>query len=169
MVKKATEKYEYKMMKSPIGNLKLVGSERGLAAILWEKENPKRVPLKIAGENKKLPILLETESQLSEYFAKKRTKFDIKLDFNGTDFQKKVWKALLNIPFGKTASYGDIAKKLGNPKSVRAVGGANGRNPISIIAACHRVIGASGKLTGYAGGMKAKAALLELEGSVFRA
>lgn len=155
-------------MKSPIGNLKLVGSERGLAAILWEKEKPNRVPLKIVAEDKKLPILVEAEQQLKEYFTKKRTKFDLELDFNGTDFQKKVWKALLNIPFGKTVSYSEIAKKIGSPKASRAVGAANGRNPISIIAACHRVIGSSGKLTGYAGGMEAKAHLLRLEGSAFK-
>jgi methylated-DNA-[protein]-cysteine S-methyltransferase len=162
------KKYEFKMMKSPLGNLTLVGSERGLAAILWEKEKKGRVPLNIVGENKKLAILLETEKQLNEYFAKKRQKFDLMLDFNGTDFQKKVWKALLNIPFGKTVSYGDIAKKVGKPTASRAVGAANGKNPISIIAACHRVIGTSGKLTGYAGGMENKVLLLELEGGTFK-
>lgn len=151
------------MIDSPVGKLKLVGSDKGLAAILWEKEKPRRVVLNIVGEDAKLPVLVEAEKQLKEYFAKKRTKFDLKLDFNGTDFQKKVWKALLNIPFGKTVTYGDIAKKIGNPKAVRAVGGANNHNPISIIAACHRVIGTSGHLTGYAGGLEAKAHLLNHE------
>ncbi len=158
-------------MKSPVGMLKLVGSEKGLAAILWEKENPRRIRLgevgTIVGEDKKLPIFLETEKQLGEYFAGKRKSFDfknLKLDFHGTDFQKKVWKALLNIPFGQTVSYGDIAKKVGTPKASRAVGSANNKNPISIIAACHRVVSSSGKLAGYAGGMKAKVHLLELEG-----
>ncbi|MDB5188289.1 MAG: O-6-methylguanine methyltransferase [Candidatus Kaiserbacteria bacterium] len=155
------------MMKSPIGNLTLVGSDRGLAAILWEKEKKGRVPLKIVGEDKKLPILIKAEKQLNEYFAKKRKTFDLTLDFNGTDFQKKVWKALLNIPFGATVSYGDIARKVGKPTASRAVGAANGKNPISIIAACHRVIGTSGKLTGYAGGVENKVMLLELEGGTF--
>jgi methylated-DNA-[protein]-cysteine S-methyltransferase len=167
MKKPLPKSYFYKTMQSPVGVLKLVGSKDGLAAILWEKEKPRRVVINIIGEDKKLPILLETEKQLKEYFVKKRTKFDLKLDWNGTTFQKKVWKALLNIPFGKTVSYADIAKKVGNPKAVRAVGGTNGRNPISIIAACHRVIGTSGKLTGYAGGMKAKAMLLNHEGGNF--
>ena len=156
--------YVYKLMKSPIGELKLVGSDQGLAAILWEDDNPKRVPLDITAEDATLPILIETEKQLREYFVGNRKTFDLKLNFNGTDFQKKVWKALLNIPFGETTSYGAIAQQLGNPKAVRAVGAANGRNPISIIAACHRVISSSGKLTGYAGGFVAKAHLLKLEG-----
>ena len=162
------KEYVYKTMKSPVGELKLVGSKDGLAAILWEKEKPRRVVLNIVKEDKKLPILVKTETQLKEYFAGKRKKFALKLDWNGTDFQKKVWKALLDIPFGKTVSYADIAKKVGSPKGVRAVGGANGRNPISIIAACHRVIGSSGKLTGYAGGMKNKSHLLNLEGSKYK-
>src|SRR6185437_17104518 len=102
--------------------------------------------------------------QLGEYFAGKRRKFDVELDFAGTDFQKKVWRALLAIPFGETRSYGEIATQLGNPKAMRAVGAANGKNPISIIAPCHRVIGASGQLTGFAGGLEAKAHLLGLEG-----
>ncbi len=147
--------------------LTLVASDKGLAAILWEKEKPGRVKIVIGKENKKHPILMEAEKQLKEYFAKQRQKFDLPLDFNGTDFQKKVWKALLNIPFGQTVSYGAIAKKIGTPTAVRAVGAANGKNPISIIAACHRVIGSSGKLTGYAGGMENKVLLLELEGGSF--
>jgi methylated-DNA-[protein]-cysteine S-methyltransferase len=169
MIKKTTPKaiaksYVYKMMRSPVGDLKLVGSERGLAAILWKGDSPRRVRLNISGEDKKQPILVKAEAQLNEYFAGKRKKFALKLDFNGTQFQKKVWAALLDIPFGETVSYGDIAKKVGSPKAVRAVGAASGKNPISIIAACHRVIGSSGKLTGYAGGMKAKVHLLEHEG-----
>lgn len=160
----STKSFFYKTMKSPIGDLKLVGNEKGLAAILWQKGNPKRIWLNISGENKNLPILIKTESQLKEYFSGKRKKFDLKLDFNGTDFQKKVWKALLAIPFGEIVSYAQIAKKVGSPKAVRAVGAANSRNPICIIAACHRVVGSSGKLTGYAGGMANKAYLLQLEG-----
>jgi methylated-DNA-[protein]-cysteine S-methyltransferase len=158
--------YNYKIIPSPIGNLKLVGSKDGLASILWEKQ--KRVPFTIAEEDKKLPIFIKTKKQLNEYFVGTRKKFDLKLDFSGTDFQKKVWKALLNIPFGVTVSYGDIAKKIGNPKAARAVGMANNKNPIPVIAACHRVIGSSGKLTGYAGGMDIKVKLLEIEGSKFK-
>jgi len=157
--------YAYKTMKSPVGILKLVASDKGLAAILWENDNPKRVRLQPLTENKHHSVLLEAERQLNDYFAGKRKSFSLKLDFAGTEFQKKVWKALLSIPFGETRSYGQIARQIGNPKAVRAVGAANGRNPISIIAPCHRVIGSSGKLTGFAGGLKTKAHLLELEDS----
>ncbi len=163
-IAKNEKKYFYKMMQSPVGELKLVGSTDGLAAILWERDNPHRTHLNVVGEDKKLPVLLEAERQLAEYFKGKRSIFKLKLDFSGTSFQKKVWQALLTIPFGETRSYGQIAKQVGSPKAVRAVGGANSRNPISIIAPCHRVIGASGKLTGFAGGMKTKAYLLEFEG-----
>lgn len=160
---KGPKTYVYKFMKSPVGELKLVASDKGLAAILWEDDNPKRVRLNIAGEDRHHPILLETERQLAEYFAGKRKTFTVKLDFAGTDFQKSVWQALLKIPFGQTRSYGEIAKSLGNAKAMRAVGAANGKNPISIIAPCHRVIGSTGKLTGFAGGLDVKARLLELE------
>src|SRR5665213_1780278 len=156
--------YSYKMMKSPVGKLKLVASDRGLAAILWEKDNPKRVRLESLSENNNHPVLLETERQLNDYFSGKRKSFSLKLDFKGTEFQKKVWAALLTIPFGETRSYGQIAKQIKNPKAVRAVGAANGKNPISIIAPCHRVIGSTGKLTGFAGGLETKGFLLALEG-----
>ena len=157
-------RYVYKTMKSPVGTLKLVGSEAGLAAILWEHDNPRRVRLEAGSEDEQHPVLIETERQLNEYFAGKRKTFSVKLDFGGTPFQKKVWQAMLGIPFGETRTYGELAKQIGDPKAVRAVGAANGRNPISIIGPCHRVIGASGKLTGYAGGLAAKALLLRLEG-----
>lgn len=157
--------YVYKTMNSPVGKLKLVGSDNGLAAILWENDDPNRVQLKTLSENQNHAVLLEAEEQLNEYFTSKRKVFSLMLDFKGTDFQKKVWQALLTIPFGETRSYGQIAKQIGNPKAVRAVGAANGRNPISIIAPCHRVIGANGKLTGFAGGLEVKACLLALEKS----
>jgi methylated-DNA-[protein]-cysteine S-methyltransferase len=109
------------------------------------------------------PVLVETERQLDQYFAEKRKTFSIPLDMRGTRFQKNVWETLLAIPFGETRSYGQLAKQLGNPRATRAVGAANGRNPVSIIVPCHRVIGSSGKLTGFAGGLDAKAYLLSLE------
>ena len=109
------------------------------------------------------PVLIETERQLGEYFAGKRKSFSVALDMRGTRFQKDVWEALLAIPFGETRSYGQLAKQLGNPRATRAVGAANGRNPVSIIVPCHRVIGSSGKLTGFAGGLETKAHLLSLE------
>jgi methylated-DNA-[protein]-cysteine S-methyltransferase len=158
--------YSYKWVDSPVGRLKLVASDVGLAAILWENENPRRVRLGHLVEDKSHPVLLETQCQLAEYFAGKRQAFAVQLDFAGTEFQRRVWAALLTIPYGETRSYAQIAAQLGKPTAVRAVGAANGKNPISILAPCHRVIGSSGKLTGFAGGLDAKAHLLALEGSV---
>ena len=155
--------YSYKTMKSPVGRLKLVASDRGFAAILWENDDPKRVRLAPLVEDKNHPVLRETERQLNDYFAGKLKKFSLKFDFAGTDFQKEVWRALAAIPFGETRSYGEIARQIGRPKAVRAVGAANGRNPISIIVPCHRVIGSNGKLTGYAGGLETKDFLLKTE------
>jgi methylated-DNA-[protein]-cysteine S-methyltransferase len=156
-------RYVYKTMKSPVGTLKLVGSEAGLAAILWEHDNPRRVRLEAGSQDDQHPVLLEAERQLNEYFDGRRESFSLKLDFAGTEFQRKVWRALLTIPFGETRSYGQIAKQIGNARAVRAVGAANGRNPIAIVAPCHRVIGSTGKLTGFAGGLEAKERLLALE------
>jgi methylated-DNA-[protein]-cysteine S-methyltransferase len=153
----------YKLIASPVGKLKLVASDKGLVAILWEKDSPRRVRLNEPVEDKENPVLVETERQLGEYFAGKRKAFSIALDMRGTQFQKNVWEALLAIPFGETRSYGELAKQLGNPRASRAVGAANGRNPVSIIVPCHRVIGSSGKLTGFAGGLGTKAHLLGLE------
>jgi methylated-DNA-[protein]-cysteine S-methyltransferase len=153
----------YKTIESPIGKLKLVASDKGLVAILWEKDSPRRVRLDELVADEQHPVLVETARQLGQYFAGKRKTFSIALDMRGTRFQKDVWEALLAIPFGETRSYGQLAKQLGNPRASRAVGAANGRNPVSIIVPCHRVIGSSGKLTGFAGGLDAKAHLLGLE------
>jgi len=150
-------------MDSPVGQLKLVANEHALVAILWDNENPKRVRLAELIEEVSHPILLNTQQQLIEYFSGQRKVFDIPLDFEGTDFQKKVWSALLTIPYGETRSYKQIAQQLGHEKAVRAVGAANGKNPISIIAPCHRVIGAGGALVGFAGGLDKKEILLRLE------
>jgi methylated-DNA-[protein]-cysteine S-methyltransferase len=153
----------YKMMESPVGPLKLVASDKALVAILWHPDSPRRVRLSDLVAQDRHPVLLETERQLGEYFSGKRKSFSIALDMRGTPFQKDVWEALLAIPFGETRSYGQLAKQLGNPRATRAVGAANGRNPVSIIVPCHRVIGSSGKLTGLAGGLEVKARLLSLE------
>lgn len=155
--------YFYKLMPSPVGVLTLIASDRGVAAILWENENPNRVRQRAGEEDPSHPVLMETERQLKEYFAGERTLFTVTLDFVGTEFQKKVWQALVTIPFGETRSYAEIARQIGHPKAVRAVGAANGKNPVSIIAPCHRVIGSNGKLTGFAGGLEAKAFLLNIE------
>ena len=152
-----------KRMPSPVGTLTLVATDAGLAAILWENDRPGRVRLKIAAEESGHPVLVDTERQLAEYFAGQRTQFALPLDWSGTAFQRQVWSALLTIPFGETRSYAQIAAQIGRPGAARAVGAANGRNPVSIVAPCHRVIGSSGALTGFAGGLDVKARLLALE------
>ncbi len=156
--------YTFITLPSPVGELKLVVNDTRLAAILWENDKAGRVRLGPMTEAPDNPLLQKAARQLQEYFAGSRDRFDLELDFVGTDFQKKVWAALLTIPFGETRTYSQIAQQIGNPTAVRAVGAANGRNPISIVAPCHRVIGASGKLTGFAGGLEAKERLLTLEG-----
>ena len=153
----------YKLVNSPVGVLKIVASEKGLVAILWENDDPRRVRLGDLVEEPHHPLLVRTEKELREYFAGKRQTFSIPLEMRGTRFQRQVWEFSLGIPFGETCTYGDIAKRLGNPAASRAVGGANRRNPISIVVPCHRVVGAAGNLTGFAGGLEVKTHLLKLE------
>ena len=160
------KQHVYKTMDSPVGKLTLVASSEGLAAILWENDRPGRVRLTIDAQDDRHPVLLEAERQLGEYFGGRRKTFALTLDLAGTAFQRKVWNALLTIPFGETRSYAQIARQIGSPAAVRAVGAANGKNPVSIVAPCHRVIGSTGKLTGFAGGLDVKARLLSLEGAV---
>jgi methylated-DNA-[protein]-cysteine S-methyltransferase len=143
--------------------LTLVATRDGVAAILWENDRPGRVPLHLLAEDKRHPMLVEAERQLAEYFDGRRKEFTLPLDVSGTAFQRAVWNALSTIPFGETRSYADIAAQIGNPKAVRAVGAANGRNPVSIVVPCHRVVGSSGSLTGFAGGLEIKARLLAFE------
>jgi methylated-DNA-[protein]-cysteine S-methyltransferase len=148
---------------APMNSLTLVASEEALVAILWSEEEPRASLGELRPETAPNSVLAETERQLREYFAGERQSFELPLDFRGTPFQKKVWAALLEIPYGETRSYAQIAAKIEQPTATRAVGGANGRNPIPIVAACHRVIGASGALTGFGGGLETKVALLSLE------
>jgi methylated-DNA-[protein]-cysteine S-methyltransferase len=155
--------FAFTHFRSPVGTLKLVASDRGLAAILWQDDRADRVRLGAMAAAPDHPVLVETKRQLSEYFAGTRDRFDLPLDFHGTDFQKSVWAALLAIPFGETRSYAEIAASLGRPTATRAVGAANGKNPISIVTPCHRVIGSDGSLTGFAGGLDGKKYLLDLE------
>ena len=140
---------------SPLGIIKIQGDENGISiiSVLSEGELSTKIPNE----------LQEAVSQLQEYFEGKRKDFDFKLNPKGTDFQKKVWQELLNIPFGKTMSYMDLSKKLGDVKAIRAVASANGKNPLWIVVPCHRVIGTDGSLTGYAGGLWRKKWLLEHE------
>ncbi len=139
---------------SPIGYLKITASETALLKIEHATEQ---------GENTENSITKQTQMQLEDYFAGKRKSFDIPLDLQGTDFQKQVWQALIQIPYGKTCSYKELAQAIEKPKAIRAVGGANNKNPVSIIVPCHRVIGANKKLVGYAGGLDRKEGLLALE------
>lgn len=145
---------------SPVGRLTLVAKDEGLVAILWENDRPGRVKLGALIEAPDHPILREAERQLAAYFRGELRAFTVPLAFEGTEFQQSVWRALLTIPFGETRSYAEIARQVGRPTAFRAVGAANGRNPISIIAPCHRVVGSGGDLTGFAGGLAAKEYLL---------
>ena len=153
----------YKMMPSPVGDLKLVTTQTGLAAVLWPDDPVGRVRLGPLARADDHPILCTAEGELERYFAGRLTRFTVPLDGAGTAFQKAVWRALVSIPFGETRNYGQIAAQIGRPTASRAVGAANGRNPISIIVPCHRVIGFNGKLTGFAGGLGVKQQLLALE------
>lgn len=147
------------VVESPIGPLRLVADDEGLRAVEFDPFEGE------PGErDDEAPLLVETARQLAAYFAKELTEFDLPLAARGTDYQVRVWEALREIPYGTTASYGEIAARLGQvPGASRAVGLANGRNPIPVIVPCHRVIGASGTLTGYAGGLERKKVLLDLE------
>lgn len=147
---------------SQLGLIKITASGSGLQSVLFTDEGDGSYMMEPVPAN---DITQLTVRQLDEYFSGGRQHFDIPLAPQGTDFQQNVWKELVNIPFGKTDSYAGIAGKLNNPLSIRAVGAANGRNPISIIIPCHRVIGSDGSLTGYAGGLWRKEYLLHLEGA----
>lgn len=157
-------------MSSPVGALTVVASAHGVRAVLWPLDGPDRVRL---GEIEEVDmnvdcdaVLAATVDQLDEYFRGDRTEFDVPLDAHGTDFQLEAWRALQTIAFGATISYGEQADRMGDKRKARAVGAANGRNPISIIVPCHRVVGSTGALTGFAGGMDAKRWLLVHESRV---
>ena len=150
-------------MTSPVGELTLVGSDAGLRAVLWPVERDGRVTFSENVEPGEHGVLAQAENQIIEYLAGDRTSFDVPLDLVGTDFQIDVWNALNEIPFGETQSYGELAEHLNKPGAARAVGAATGRNPVSIIIPCHRLVGSSGKLTGFAGGIDAKKWLLQHE------
>lgn len=153
----------YAILGSPIGPLLLAGDEEGLKYLNIRKGKKKIEVPDGWVENKE--FFRDVSGQLEAYFAGQLKSFDVKLAPNGTEFQKSVWNALKEIPYGETRTYGEIAKSIGNPQASRAVGLANNRNPIAIIVPCHRVIGANGKLTGYASGLDIKEFLLKFEGS----
>lgn len=153
---------QYRTMDSPVGLLTLAGRDGKLMHLRMVDQTyePSR-----EGWEADDTAFGEAVEQLSEYFVGERTEFDLELDMMGTQFQRRVWQALQSIPYGETCSYGEIARQIGSPSAFRAVGLANGHNPIGIIVPCHRVIGANGSLTGYGGGLDRKRALLELERS----
>ena len=147
-------------IKTPVGTLTLVASNEGLHAIVWRGEALAALPRR--GDH---PVIEATKRQLTEYFAKKRQKFDLPLAPQGTAFQLAVWKELRKIPYGKTIHYGEQARRVGDPNKARAVGTANGQNPIAIVVPCPRVIAKTGGLAGFGGGIENKKLLLELEGA----
>ncbi len=152
-------------MESPVGTLTLVASDAGLRAVLWQIEPQHRVRVGVVEGGSVDPngVLEAAVTQLGEYFAGTRTEFDLALDPVGTEFQQSAWSALRSIAYAETVSYGEQARRMGDARKARAVGAANGRNPISIIVPCHRVVGADGSLTGFAGGLDTKAWLLDHE------
>jgi methylated-DNA-[protein]-cysteine S-methyltransferase len=156
--------YGMREFDTPVGSLTLIGSEAGLRAILWPGDDLARAGLVeatlVPGWN---DVLDEVALQLDEYFAGARTSFGLPLDLEGTPFQVAAWEALATIPFGETRTYTEQAARIAQPSAVRAIGAANGRNPISIVLPCHRVVGKNGSLTGFAGGLEVKAWLLAFE------
>ncbi len=152
-----------RVVASPVGDLVVLASERGLSGLYFGHRIDRN---QLPADDRSHPILDAAESQLAEYFAGRRQHFELALDPAGTDFQVSVWRQLRRIPFGQTASYRDIAERIGKPAAVRAVGMANGANPISVIVPCHRVIGSDGSLTGFGGGLDIKRQLLEHEGAL---
>jgi len=147
--------------KTPVGPLRLVADERGLNTVCFLRGRKKEA---VQDDWKEDPaFFVDVIRQLQEYFVGALREFEIPLRMEGTEFQKKVWKNLQKIPYGETISYGELAKRIGDPKAVRAVGAANGQNPLPIIVPCHRVIGSNGSLTGFGGGLENKRRLLDLE------
>ncbi|HEY7628604.1 MAG TPA: methylated-DNA--[protein]-cysteine S-methyltransferase [Ilumatobacteraceae bacterium] len=157
--------YHTTTIDSPVGELRIIASERGLRAILWGAEDVARIAAIDDGDlvEERTPLLDEAVRQLQEYFAGTRRDFDLPLDPAGTPFQQSAWNVLRTIPYGKTMSYGEQARRLGDPNKARAVGAANGKNPLSIVVPCHRVVGSSGELTGFAAGIDVKSWLLDHE------
>ncbi|WP_422082165.1 methylated-DNA--[protein]-cysteine S-methyltransferase [Ulvibacterium sp.] len=156
------KKVGYQIVSSPVGRL-LITERDGHLAKLWFLNDKPYHPPSHYWLDKSSKVLGRTKQQLKEYFEGERKTFDVPLFFNGTEFNKTVWRQLLQIDFGETASYMDVAKKINNPRAVRAVGLANNRNPIAIICPCHRVIGSNGKLVGFGGGLEKKDWLLRHE------
>lgn len=156
------QEIKYAVMPSPLGDIKIAASAKGIVRIALPSQDAIR-PMDVSWQRDD-SVAKTAQKQLAEYFAGSRKQFDVALDLQGTEFQTAVWDALQSVPWGQTKSYGQLAEQIGKPKAVRALGAANGRNPVPIIVPCHRIIGANGKLTGYFGGESIKAFLLDLEG-----
>lgn len=170
-IKHLPENAVYDEMTSPVGKLTIISTSKGLHAILWDndRENPDCEKIvESLPQYRDEKIIVKTKNQLTEYFQGERKIFDLPLVINGTDFQIKAWQQLLKIPYAKTVTYGEQAEKMGNKNKARAVGLANGLNPISIIIPCHRVIGSNGKLVGFGGGLDKKAYLLAFEKQTYQ-
>jgi methylated-DNA-[protein]-cysteine S-methyltransferase len=148
---------------SPLGPVLIARTEAGLAGLWFEAQKWHPEPIDVP-ERPDDPLLREAAQQITDYFAGRRQRFELPLDLHGTSFQRAVWEALCRIDAGGTETYAGLARRLGSPRAVRAVGAAVGRNPLSVIVPCHRVLGTDGSLTGYAGGLERKRALLALEG-----
>lgn len=153
-------------MDSPVGELGLVATSTTLVAVLWPEERDGRVRFAVDPTDGSNDILSRAADQLGEYFDGGRRVFDLLLELRGTEFQQEVWQSLADIPYGETSTYGKQAAAIGRPRAIRAVGSANGRNPLSIVLPCHRIVGADGNLTGFAGGLDTKRWLLDHESGV---
>jgi methylated-DNA-[protein]-cysteine S-methyltransferase len=155
---------KYTHVDTPIGKLGVVAADTGIRRILWDGEDAPEGAVEGRSD-----LLAAAVTQIREYFAGTRTAFDLPLDLGGTPFQQKVWRELGSIPFGTTISYGEQARRIGRPQAARAVGAANGRNPVPVVLPCHRVIGSAGALTGFGGGLDTKRTLLRHEADVLAA
>lgn len=157
--------YRYTEFDSVVGCLRLIANDHALIGVVWQQEHIRRLAKINLVYDDQDPLLQLAQQQLMQYFAGERKSFDLPLEAQGTPFQREVWQALTTIPYGETRSYKDIAQQIGKSLAMRAVGMANGQNPLSIIVPCHRVIGATGKLVGFGGGLDKKKQLLQLEQS----
>jgi methylated-DNA-[protein]-cysteine S-methyltransferase len=150
-------------IETPLGTVRIVARGHAIAGVWFDGQKYDAVPDAAWHESPNDPLLRDAARQLKEYFAGRRARFDLALAPQGTAFQQSVWRAIAKVPAGRTASYGDLARRIGRPSAVRAVGAAVGRNPLSVVVPCHRIVGSDGSLTGYAGGLERKRLLLALE------
>lgn len=164
------EKVYIDRFSTPVGRMMLIASSQGLHAVMWDRESETDLEREVLARmlpGRSFPLIVQAKRQLRDYFAGQRKSFDIPIKLYGTEFQKRAWRELMRIPYGRTISYGEQARRLGATNKARAVGSANGKNPISIIVPCHRVVARNGAIGGYGGGLPAKSLLLRLEEAKF--